>query len=98
MNTDFMLEALSLAREAFDDGEVPVGAVVTIGDNAFFQCYYLKDYSWNLPATITTIGDYAFASCDELRDFHVLTNLTTFSENTFEGCNYFNYEMVYNAG
>jgi tRNA(adenine34) deaminase len=32
MNTDFMLEALSLAREAYEAGEVPVGAVVTIGN------------------------------------------------------------------
>ena len=32
MNTDFMLEALSLARLAYEDGEVPVGAVVTIGN------------------------------------------------------------------
>lgn len=28
VNTEFMKEALLLAREAFDDGEVPVGAVV----------------------------------------------------------------------
>jgi len=28
----FMHRALQLARRAFDDGEVPVGAVVTIGD------------------------------------------------------------------
>ncbi len=32
MFNEFMLEALSLAREAYDDGEVPVGAVVTIGN------------------------------------------------------------------
>ena len=29
---DFMKEALTLAREAADEGEVPVGAVVTLGD------------------------------------------------------------------
>ena len=29
---EFMLEALALAREAFDDGEVPVGCVVVRGD------------------------------------------------------------------
>ena len=28
----FMQEALLLAKEAFDEGEVPVGAVVTIGN------------------------------------------------------------------
>lgn len=29
---DFMKEALALAREAFEDGEVPVGCVITRGD------------------------------------------------------------------
>ena len=29
---DFMNEALALAKEAADEGEVPVGAVVTLGD------------------------------------------------------------------
>lgn len=28
MNTEFMSEALKLAKEAFDEGEVPVGAVI----------------------------------------------------------------------
>ena len=32
MREDFMLEALRLAEEAAISGEVPVGAVVTIGD------------------------------------------------------------------
>ena len=31
-NFEFMNEALRLAKEAARDGEVPVGAVVTIGD------------------------------------------------------------------
>ena len=30
-NTDFMKEALALAQLSFDEGEVPVGAVVTLG-------------------------------------------------------------------
>lgn len=32
MDERFMEEALALAREAFDDGEVPVGCVITKGD------------------------------------------------------------------
>ncbi len=32
MNKKFMQEALSLAKEAYENGEVPVGAVVTIGN------------------------------------------------------------------
>ncbi len=32
MNTDFMMRALELAKQAYDDGEVPVGAVI-VKDN-----------------------------------------------------------------
>ena len=32
MDERFMKEALTLAREAFDDGEVPVGCVIVRGD------------------------------------------------------------------
>ena len=32
MDELFMKEALALAREAFDDGEVPVGCVIVRGD------------------------------------------------------------------
>ena len=32
MKKEFLEEALRLARLSYDDGEVPVGAVVTIGD------------------------------------------------------------------
>ena len=33
MDEQFMKEALKLAQEAFDDGEVPVGCVIVRGDN-----------------------------------------------------------------
>ncbi len=69
---------------------------VRIGNEAFFDCDSIEFVL--VPESTESIGDYAFASCDVLREFHVLTNLTTYSENTFEGCNYFSYEMVYNAG
>lgn len=58
--------------------------VVTIGDNAFFQCYYLEGYSWNLPATVTTIGDYAFASTD-IRELSVPAGTTSIGHAAFTG-------------
>lgn len=58
--------------------------VVTIGDNAFFQCYYLADYQLNLPATITTIGDYAFASTD-IRELRVPAGTTSIGHAAFTG-------------
>lgn len=57
--------------------------VVTIGDNAFFQCYYLYG-SWNLPATVTTIGDYAFASTD-IRELRVPNGTTSIGHGAFTG-------------
>lgn len=58
--------------------------VVTIGDNAFFQCYYLEVYSWSLPNTVTTIGDYAFASTD-IRELRVPAGTTSIGHGTFTG-------------
>ena len=58
--------------------------VVTIGDNAFFQCYYLEGYSWRLPDTVTTIGDYTFASTD-IRELRVPAGATSIGHGAFTG-------------
>lgn len=58
--------------------------VVTIGDNAFFQCYYLERYSWSLPGTVTTIGEYAFASTDN-RELRVPVGVTSIGHAAFTG-------------
>lgn len=57
--------------------------VVTIGDNAFFQCYYLYG-SWSLPGTVTTIGDYAFASTD-IKELRVPAGTTSIGHAAFTG-------------
>lgn len=56
--------------------------IATIGDNAFFQCYYLEGYSWRLPNTVTTIGDYAFASTD-IRELRVPAGTTSIGHAAF---------------
>ena len=76
----------ALTEITFADG------FLTIGAEAFFDCDSIK--SVNMPASTEEIKDHAFASCDSLVEFIVNSNLTWYAENTFEGCNYFTYEMV----
>ena len=66
--------------------------IETIGTESFFDCDAILTVT--LPEGARSVGDYAFASCDELREFVVKSNLTEYSENVFEGCYYFNYELV----
>ena len=66
--------------------------IETIGTESFFDCDAILTVT--LPEGARSVGDYAFASCDELREFVVKSNLTEYAENVFEGCYYFNYELV----
>ncbi len=63
-----------------------------IGAEAFYDCDSIKTVT--MPESARSIGSHAFASCDSLVEFVVNSNLTTYEENTFEGCYYFNYEAV----
>lgn len=67
-------------------------SVERIGVESFFDCDAIIAVA--LSAGTEHIGDYAFASCNELRSFKVESNLTEYSENVFDGCYYFNYELV----
>lgn len=67
-----------------------------IGNESFYGCDGIK--SVEVPESTKSIGDYAFAACGELRDFIVNTNLTVYAGNAFDGCPYFAYDLVYNAG
>lgn len=40
---DFMRMALEEAREAFEEGEVPVGAVITVGDRVIAKAHNLTE-------------------------------------------------------
>ena len=63
-----------------------------IGAESFFDCDAI--ISVTLPEGARNVGDYAFASCNELREFIVNSNLTEYPENVFDGCYYFNYDLV----
>lgn len=77
--------------DALTDIKFPDG-INGIGTEAFFDCD--KILTITLPEGARDIGDYAFASCDELREFVVNSNLTNYPDNVFDGCYYFNTELV----
>ncbi len=68
------------------------GGFKTIGAESFFDCDGLTKI--DMPDSARKIGSYAFASCNELREFVVNSNLTDYEDNAFDGCFYFNYDMV----
>ncbi len=46
-NTDFMTEALRLAKISYGEGEVPIGAVVTLGDEIVGRGRNRREYGKN---------------------------------------------------
>lgn len=64
----------------------------SIGSEAFFDCDAIENIE--LPESARYVGNHAFASCDNLRKFKVKSNLTVYEDDTFDGCYYFNYDLV----
>ena len=57
--------------------------VMTIGKDAFNQCYSLR--SVKLPNTITIIGDYAFQNCNVLDTISIPTKIKSIGTSAFWG-------------
>jgi hypothetical protein len=57
--------------------------VVTIGDSAFSECYFLK--SITIPDSVTNIGVNAFYHCP-LNSITIPSNVTRIGERAFESC------------
>ena len=68
------------------------GGFKNIGAESFFDCDGLTKI--DMPDSARKIGSLAFASCNELREFVVNSNLTDYEDNAFDGCFYFNFDMV----
>jgi hypothetical protein len=64
-------------------GDLPMCAVTTIGDYAFYTCTNLQ--SVDFPEA-TTIGDYAFDTCNNLASVEIPA-ATTIGNHAFNGCN-----------
>lgn len=66
--------------------------VTAIGDEAFFECYWLTSVS--LPEGIRSIGDAAFKDCSDLASFVIPGTVITIGEYAFSGCYTFTEIMI----
>ena len=62
---------------------IPSG-VVSIGQNAFYECCDL--ISIEIPDSVTSIGDRAFWRCSGLTELTIPDGVTSIGRNTFSGC------------
>ena len=63
---------------------VDMDSVISIGDNAFSNCYQLKYV--NIPSTVTKIGRNAFIDCESLKRVDIPSSVTEIGVNAFKGC------------
>lgn len=73
---------LQCPREMEGDIIIPE-TVVKIGDNAFFNCYYLTSIS--IPESVTSIGKYAFHFCLRLLNATIPKNVKSIGVGAFAG-------------
>jgi len=73
---------LQCPREMEGDIIIPE-TVVKIGDNAFFNCYYLTSIS--IPESVTSIGKYAFYLCLRLLNATIPKNVKSIGVGAFAG-------------
>lgn len=55
--------------------------VETVGDAAFYNCYYLTDFCF--PATVTSLGENMFYKCTNLKKVTILSNKLESIPNSF---------------
>lgn len=60
------------------------GAVLNIGDFAFYQCENLVQAS--IPDSILEIGSYAFFACESMNSIQLGTQIRSIGEYAFESC------------
>ena len=60
------------------------GEVTTIGEWAFYHCYYLT--SVTIPDSVTTIGEEAFYHCSSLSSVTIPDSVTTIGDEAFSDC------------
>ncbi|AEF80294.1 cell surface protein [Leadbettera azotonutricia ZAS-9] len=65
-------------------GIVLPSSLISIGDNAFFECVGL--ISVTIPNSVTSIGDWAFSDCIGLASVTIPNSVTSIGDGTFSGC------------
>ena len=63
---------------------IELGDRISIGDNAFYNCYSLT--SITLPSGVTSIGDYAFRGCSSLASITLPSGVTSIGNYAFTDC------------
>ncbi len=59
-------------------------AVISIGDSAFYSCYYLNSVS--IPEGVTSIGERAFIDCVNLTSVSIPSSVDTIGDYAFRYC------------
>lgn len=59
---------------------------ISLGLQAFYMCYSLKDINLSDCTSLTSIGSSAFRSCYKLKDIVLPDSLTDLDPTAFEGC------------
>ena len=62
---------------------IPEG-VVSIGEYAFADCYYLEDVT--IPEGVAAIGEYAFRNCSKLEEVTIPESVTSIGQYAFQWC------------
>ena len=60
-------------------------SVASIGNRAFYHCYFLKQIT--IPDSVTSIGDKAFSECWSLPQITIPDSVTSIGEKAFWDCN-----------
>ena len=79
----------------FNNNVTIPNSVTTIGDYAFYSCYYMNNVS--IPNSVISIGAYAFCDCSSLGSITIPNSVTSIGNNAFESCNDLSYVNIGNS-
>ena len=66
--------------------------ITSIGDHAFYQCYYISSVS--MPESLCRIGKKAFCACSSLYDITISENISKIDDGAFAGVGFNTIEIA----